>query len=75
MSDIMRSQSVTVRFTPRQAVAAMRALERAGAAGVERSYSARSRVMYGLFDAGWEWDGDNERWTHGSHSVPDRLDR
>ena len=73
MSDIMRSQSVTVRFTPRQAVAAIRALEVAGAAEQPRAYSARSRVTAGLFEAGWEWDGENEQWTHDSHSVPDRV--
>lgn len=74
MSDIMRSLSITVRLTPRQAVAAVRALEVAGAADQPRAYSARSRVMFGLMDAGWEWDGYNECWFHDSHSVPDRLD-
>jgi hypothetical protein len=74
MKDIMRSQSVTVRLTPRQAVAAIRALEVAGAAGQDRAYSARSRVTNGLFDAGWEWDGYNECWTHDRHVVPDRWD-
>ena len=73
MTDIMRSQSVTVRLTPRQAVAAIRALEVAGAAEQPRAYSARSRVVNGLFDAGWEWDGENEQWTHGAHRVADRV--
>ena len=71
----MRSLSVTVRFTPRQAVAALRALEVAGAAEQDRAYSARSRVMLGLMDAGWEWDDDNERWTHAADGIPDRWPR
>ena len=75
MADLMRSTSVTVRLTPRQAVAAIRALEVAGAAGIDRAYSARSRVMYGLFDAGWEWDGETECWAHDGRHIADRLDR
>jgi hypothetical protein len=76
MSDRMRSLSVTVKLTPRQAVAAMRALEVAGAEGIDdRAYRVRERVMFGLWDAGWTYDetGD-EAWHHdGSPAIPDRV--
>jgi len=77
MSDRMRSYSITVTLTPRQAVAAMRALEYAGATEFDRrAYRVRERVMFGLWDAGWQYDetGD-ESWSHkdGSPHIPDRA--
>lgn len=79
MTDVMRSRSVTVKMTPRQAVAAMRACELAGVTTEDRrAWRARERIMFGLQDAGWEWDDDNECWTLDAdtlslHAVPDRL--
>ena len=73
----MRSLSITVKLTPRQAVAAMRALEVAGAEGVDgRAYRVRERVMFGLFDAGWKFDEDGtETWTHdGGAPIPDPVE-
>ena len=76
MNDRMRSLSVTVKLTPRQAVAAMRALEVAGAEDVDpRAYRVRERVMFGLWDAGWVFDEtDDEAWHHlGCPAIPDRV--
>lgn len=59
----MRSYSVTVTMTPRQAVEAERALRRA--AVVEESgrlFSAAHRITCGLIDAGWEWDADRREY-------------
>lgn len=76
MTDVMRSLSVTVRLTPRQAVAAMRALKMAAATEYEpRAYRVRERVMFGLWDAGWVFDeyGD-ECWRRGkAPHTPDRV--
>lgn len=68
----MRSLSVTVRLTPRQAVAALRALEYAGITEYEsRAFRVRERVMFGLQDAGWEWDDAAEVWRLAGHAVED----
>lgn len=64
MADIMRSKSVTVRMTPRQAAEAERALVRA-AVGTESSrlFSAAAAISSGLWDAGWERD-EKGSWSH-----------
>jgi hypothetical protein len=65
MADIMRSKSVTVKMTPRQAAEAERALTRA-AFGTEsgRLYSAATAIRVGLLEAGWDID-EKGNWTHG----------
>lgn len=75
--DPMRSLSITVRMTPRQAVAALRACEEAGLTGVSpRAFAARERVMFGLWDAGWKYDEEgDESWHLGPAAIPDRADR
>lgn len=68
----MRSMSIVVRMTPRQAVAAMRACELAGETTEDaRAYPARHRIMCGLMDAGWTWDDDTETWNLETRTVPD----
>lgn len=76
MTDVMRSLSVTVKMTPRQAVAAMRACELAGVTTEDRrAWRARERIMFGLQDAGWRWDeNDDETWTLDRHAIPDQVD-
>ncbi len=76
MKDVMRSLSVSVQMTPRQAVEAMRALEHfAVTTESGRAYSARSRVMFGLQDAGWRWDEfDDECWRYVGNVIRDRVD-
>lgn len=73
----MRSHSVTVRMTPRQAVEAMRALERIGATtDNERAFTARHRIMSGLRDAGWQWDEFNDEcWRLAGNVIKDRVDQ
>jgi hypothetical protein len=74
VADPMRSLSITVRLTPRQAVAALRSLEMAGVTEFDvRAFRAREQVMFGLQDAGWRWDDGEECWTRpGCPSVEDR---
>lgn len=77
MTDLMRSLSVTVKMTPRQAVAAMRALEYVGAIELDkRAYRARERVMFGLWDAGWVFDENGDESWHltGAPRIPDHVD-
>lgn len=76
MTDVMRSLSVTVRMTPRQAVAAMRACEVAGATTEDpRAWRARERIMFGLQDAGWRWDEfDDETWRLSGNVIRDPVD-
>jgi len=76
MSDPMRSYSITVTMTPRQAVAAMRACELAASETEDkRTWRARERVMFGLWDAGWTFDEDgDEAWQRdGCPSIPDPV--
>jgi hypothetical protein len=70
--DVMRAFSVTVKMTPRQAVAAARACELAGVTTSDRrAWMARHRIFAGLRDAGWEWDENGEAWTRGRAAVGD----
>ena len=72
MADAMRSLSVTVKLTPRQAVAAMRALELAALTTEDkRAWRVRERVMFGLHAAGWTWDDDAESWRLDRAAVAD----
>jgi len=76
MADSMRSYSITVIMTPRQAVAAMRACEHtAVTTGDARAFRARERIMFGLWDAGWKYDEDGDEAWHrdGCPSIPDRV--
>lgn len=34
-----------------------------------RGYRVRKRVMRGLMDAGWDWDGDTESWRLDGHTL------
>jgi hypothetical protein len=55
MSDPMRSYSVTVKMTPRQAIEAADALHHAAVGrGSSRLFSAAHRINCGLWDAGWD---------------------
>ncbi len=69
----MRSRSVTVEMTPRQAVSAARGCELAGlTTGDRRAFAARHRIFAGLRDAGWEWDEDSETWRRARSAISDR---
>jgi hypothetical protein len=65
MKDPMRSHSVTIRMTPRQAIAALRALDycalREEGRMSSQMYGAAGNVRHGLSDAGWE-DVSREGW-------------
>lgn len=71
MTDIMRSRSVTVKMTPRQAIAAERAIRycalREEGRTSDQMYGAAAAVINGLSDAGWmEMGGDTAIWQHKS---------
>lgn len=72
-ADPMRSYSVVVRMTPRQAVSAVRACEWHGLTTEDRrAFRARERIMFGLQDAGWRWDDELEAWVLPGHpGIPD----
>lgn len=64
MTDPRRTLSVTVRMTPKMAVAAERALHDAGFAREDPSlYRASHRIYCGLLDAGWEYDSVNKQYV------------
>jgi hypothetical protein len=67
----MRSYSVTVTMTPRQALEAMDGLhDYAVTHESSRAFTASSRIMCGLFDAGWNWDDRIKCWV-----APDGTER
>ena len=68
MSDPMRSYSVTVTMTPRQAIEAVTAIRKVAVSeGSARLYSASHRIACGLWDAGWDsinrGTEDEPQWT------------
>ena len=64
MADPRRTLSVTVRMTPKMAVAAERALHRAGMTEENVSlFRASHRIYCGLLDAGWEYDSVNRQYV------------
>ena len=72
MSDPMRSLSITVRLTPRQAVSALRVME--AAYTDDRALSIADRIADGLRKAGWQWDGESQQWRQSPlAAIPDPV--
>ena len=70
----MRTYSVTVKMTPRQAVVAMDGLhDQAAQSGNNRLYDAEHRIYVGLLDAGWSWDNRAKTWMSPSGEPRDDL--
>lgn len=60
---LLRTHSVTITMTPRQAGEARAALCRAAWTEENgRLFAAASRITFGLWDAGWKEDSDDGRW-------------
>jgi hypothetical protein len=60
----MRSYSVAVTMTPRQAIEAMEGLAHAARTTESgRLFAASMRIQNGLLDAGWSWDAEKRAWT------------